>query len=338
MTTLPFFWKDAHLYILDQRKLPFKKFYIKCKTYRDVISCIKNMAVRGAPAIGIVSGYGMFLAIENFKNGDFKKYIEDVAKEFISCRPTAYNLTYVVNKVKDYIYSLKLEKPTKKDLLKIFKKVEEIREGNKRSLQKIVKFGLRVLKKNSCVLTHCNTGALACGDIGTALGIIIEGYKRGKVKYVYVDETRPYLQGARLTMFELMDAGVPCCMITDNMAGYVIKEKKVDCIIIGADRIAKNGDTANKIGSYSLAILAKYHNIPFYVVAPTSSIDKNIESGKEIKIEYRDEDEVKYINGKLITLKNAKVIHPTFDVTPAELITAIITEEGIFRYPYEFSY
>ncbi len=337
MATLPFFWKNSHLFILDQRKLPFKNFYIKCKTYQDVINCIKNMAVRGAPAIGVVSGYGMFLAVMNFKKGDFKRYIENVAKEFISCRPTAYNLSYVVDKIKDYIYSLNIkEKLTKNDLSKIFKKVEEIREENKKALQKIVEFGLKILEKNSCVLTHCNTGALACGDIGTALGVIIEGYKRGKVKYVYVDETRPYLQGARLTMFELMNAGVPCCMITDNMAGYVIKEKKVDCIIIGADRIARNGDTANKIGSYTLAILAKYHNIPFYVVAPTSSIDKNIKSGKDIKIEYRDESEVKYVNGKLITLKNAKIIHPAFDVTPAELITAIITEEGIFRYPYNF--
>jgi methylthioribose-1-phosphate isomerase len=332
----PFIWKNNSFFILDQRKLPFEKEYIKCDTYKDVIKCIKNMSVRGAPAIGVVSGYGMYLAVKNYKGKNFKDYITKVANEFISCRPTAYNISYVVNRIKNFSLEISKNKVDYKVIELVFKEVEEIRKENKKMLQKVVENGLKLLKKNSCVLTHCNTGVLACGDVGSALGVIIEGYKNKKVSFVFVDETRPYLQGARLTMLELISAGIPCCMITDNMAGYVIKEKKVDCIIVGADRIAKNGDTANKIGTYTLAILAKYHKIPFYVVAPSSSIDKNISTGKEIKIEQRGEDEVKYINGKPITLETANVLHPAFDVTPAELITAIVTEEGIFRYPYNF--
>ncbi len=332
----PFIFKGDSIFVLDQRKLPFKKVYIKCDTYKDVIKCIKDMVIRGAPAIGIISGYGMYLAVKTYKGKDFKDYITKVAQEFISCRPTAYNISYVVNRIKNFLLKIPKDKLDKKNLKLLFKEVEKIRQENKKSLEKIVENGIKLLKKNSCVLTHCNTGVLACADIGSALGVIIEGYKRKKISFVYVDETRPYLQGARLTMFELMFNGVPCCMITDNMAGYVIKEKKVDCIIVGADRIAKNGDTANKIGTYTLAVLAKYHNIPFYVVAPTSSIDRNIPTGEKIKIEQRSEDEVKYINNKLITLKSAKVLHPAFDVTPAKLITAIVTEEGIFKYPYDF--
>jgi len=332
----PFIFKEDTIFILDQRKLPFKKEYVRCDTYKDVIKCIKEMVVRGAPVIGVVSGYGMYLAVRNYKGKDLKKYIIKVAKEFVSCRPTAYNLSYVVNRIKNLVIELQKDTPYKEVLKLVLEEVERIKEENRKSLQKIVENGIKLLKKNFCVLTHCNTGVLACGDIGSALGVIIEGYKHNKVSFVYVDETRPYLQGARLTMLELISAGVPCCMITDNMAGYVIKEKKVDCIIVGADRIAKNGDTANKIGTYTLAVLANYHKIPFYVIAPTSSIDKNLSTGKEIKIEERSADEVKYINGKLITLKTAKVFHPAFDVTPAELITAIVTEEGIFRYPYNF--
>lgn len=336
----PFLWKNSCLYILDQKMLPFKKIYKRCISYKEVVLCIKNMTIRGAPAIGLVGGWGVVLALKEavkkkLNKEKFVKFVKQAVKEIISSRPTAYNLSYVVNRLQDIILA-------KKDcgLDKLYNMViyemEKLEEENRNSMIKIVEFGLQLLKNNSIVLTHCNTGALACGEIGTALGIIVEGYKKGKVKHVYVDETRPYLQGARLTMFELMSEGVPCSLITDNMAAYVVKEKQVDCIIIGADRIARNGDTANKIGSYNLAIIAKYHNIPFYVVAPFSSIDTQISSGDEIKIEQRSDKEVKYVNSKLITLKDAKVFHPAFDVTPAELITAIITERGVFNYPYKF--
>lgn len=333
----PFFWYNSSLYIIDQIKLPYRKVYIKCRSYKDVYESIKKMIVRGAPVIGLVGGYGILLAIKEAKCKNLKNFIVKAAKKIISARPTAYNLYYVVNRMKEFV--LKNSFLSKNELFKIaVKEMNSIQEENYNSMLKIVKNGVSLFKKNSIVLTHCNTGILACGDIGTALGIIIEGYKKKKVKYVYVDETRPYLQGARLTMFELISAGVPCCLVTDNMAAYVIKEKKVDYVIVGADRIARNGDTANKIGTYNLAILAKYHNIPFYVAAPSSTIDVNISSGREIVVEYRSEKEVKYVNDKLITLKNAEVLHPAFDITPAELITAIITEKGIFNFPYDFRY
>ncbi|MDW8056535.1 MAG: S-methyl-5-thioribose-1-phosphate isomerase [Elusimicrobiota bacterium] len=333
---LPFFWKNDVLYILDQRKLPFERKYYKCLNYKDVVKCIKQMVVRGAPAIGLVGGWAVVLAVKEAKLRKFKltKFIEDAVNKILSSRPTAYNLFYVVNRLKEFILSNEnagnLYELTLNEMVKI-------QNENSESLMKLVKFGVELLNKNSVVLTHCNTGALACGDVGTALGIIIEGYKKGKVEHVYVDETRPYLQGAKLTVLELMTAGVPSTMITDNMAAYVIKQKGVDCIIVGADRIAKNGDTANKIGTYNLAILAKYHNIPFYVAAPFSSIDVSIPSGEYIKIEERSDKEVKYINNKLITLKNAKVLHPAFDVTPSELITAIITDCGVYKSPYNFA-
>lgn len=298
------------------------------------------MTVRGAPAIGLVGGWGVVLALKEavkkkLNRDRFVKFIKEACREIVSSRPTAYNLSYVVYRLQNIIFR-------EKDFIvdKLYNltvdEMKKLEEENRNSMVKIVEFGLQLLKNDSIVLTHCNTGALACGDIGTALGIIIEGYKRGKVKHIYVDETRPYLQGARLTMLELISAGVPCSLITDNMAAYVVKQKGVDCIIVGADRIAKNGDTANKIGTYNLAIIARYHQIPFYVAAPFSSIDTQISSGEQIKIEQRSDKEVKYINSTLITLKNADVLHPAFDITPAELITAIITDQGIFQYPYRF--
>lgn len=336
---VPYIWEDFCLYVLDQRLLPGKVVYKKCVTYKDVAKCIKDMVVRGAPVIGIVSGYGMVLAVKQAKNlfskKNFGKFISYAADCLLNTRPTAYNLSYTVNRLKNFILS-----HLDKDYLELLKLAEQemknVCNENSVAMEKIANYGVSLLRKNTVVLTHCNAGILACGDIGSALGVIIEGYKKGKIKHVYVDETRPYLQGARLTMFELSCFKVPSTLITDNMAAFVIKEKNVNCIIVGADRIAKNGDTANKIGTYNLAILAKYYKIPFYVVAPFSSIDTSIPCGEKIKIEYRSEDEVKYVNGKLITLKNAKVLHPAFDVTPAKLISAIVTERGVFRYPYKF--
>lgn len=336
----PFLWSKGTLFVLDQRELPHKKYYFRCSSYKDVVKCIKDMVVRGAPAIGLVAGWGMVLAVKeakekNLDKDSFVKFIEKAASELKSSRPTAYNLFYVVERVQKFVLT-SVGLSLKELYDQTIGEVKNLEYENYESMLKIAKFGVKLLKRGSVVLTHCNAGALACGAVGTALGIIIEGYKNGKVKHVYVDETRPYLQGAKLTMLELMSAGVPCSLITDNMAAYVVKEKNVDCIITGADRIAKNGDTANKIGTYNLAIIAKYHNIPFYVAAPFSSIDTKITDGSKIKIEERSDKEVKYVNHKLITLKNAKALHPAFDVTPAELITAIITEKGIFNYPYNF--
>ena len=202
--------------------------------------------------------------------------------------------------------------------------------------KKISKFGAKLFKKNTNVITHCNAGALATGGIGTAVGVITEAYRQKKVKMVYADETRPYLQGARLTAWEFKQQNIPVTLITDNMAGYMMKTENVKAVVVGADRITKNGDTANKIGTYSLSILAKYHKVPFYVAAPSSTIDASKKTGKEIPIEERSWEEVTSIGNKCIAPKNIKVRHPAFDVTPSNLISAIITEKGIFRYPYNF--
>ncbi|MCX7956573.1 MAG: S-methyl-5-thioribose-1-phosphate isomerase [Endomicrobia bacterium] len=331
----PFFWENNRFYILDQRLLPNKIKYVECKSYKDIVFCIKNMIIRGAPAIGLAGGYALVLAFSeiNIKNINFD-YVEKVSEEIIASRPTAYNLKYCVDILKKEVFD-NLDR--KKKIFQILlKRANKLRRENKEFMQKISIFGAELLRENSVVLTHCNAGVLACGDIGTALGIIIEGFRRGKIKYVYVDETRPYLQGARLTILELMISKVPCCLITDNMAAFVIKEKKVDCVIVGADRIARNGDTANKIGTYNLAVVCKQHKVPFYVAAPSSTIDYNIPTGKHIPIEYRDPEELKYINKNLITHKNAQAIHPAFDVTDAKFIDAIITEKGVFKYPYKF--
>ncbi len=339
---LPFYWKNGKFYILDQRKLPSEKKYVECSSYKDVARCVKEMVVRGAPAIGIAAGYGVVLGVKEFfevytkfDKSKFLKFFSKVKNTLSSTRPTAVNLFWVLNRMENIVRILINEK---KDIYEeLLKEAEKILVEQQKQEKIIVEHGCKLIKNNSIILTHCNTGGLATGGIGTALGVIIEAYKKGKIKKVYVDETRPFLQGARLTMLELMEEGIPCELITDSMAGYVMKTKKVNYVIVGADRIACNGDVANKIGTYTLSILAKYHNIPFYVVAPTSTIDFTISDGEKIKIEERDENEIKYIRGKLITLKSAKVYNPSFDITPAELITGIVTEKGVFRYPYNFS-
>ena len=334
------FFKNRKLYILNQKLLPNKIQYVVCKKSKDIIYAIKNMIIRGAPAIGIAAAFGIAIASKEKNFNSFsqqKKYIIKTAKKLLETRPTAVNLKWAVermlSKLKQYAESCLSITDLQNQLLAEAKKVlqEDIITN-----RKIAKNGVKLLKKNSVVLTHCNAGALACGGVGTALGIIIEAYHRKRIKMVYVDETRPYLQGARITTLELKLKGVPFTLITDNMAGYIMKTEKIDAIIVGADRIAKNGDTANKIGTYTLAVLAEAHKIPFYVAAPTSTIDKNIKTAKEIPIEERSIQEVVKISGIKIAPDGIKVRHPAFDITPSKLITAIITEKGIFRYPYRF--
>lgn len=298
------------------------------------------MLLRGAPLIGVAAAFAFALAMKEkeIKNiRELSQYAETVKKALTSTRPTAKNLFWAVDRVYGFIEKMIREG---KNVTQISAEVEKLAksiydEDIKVNL-KISENGKGLFKRNSTIMTHCNAGALATAGYGTALGVIRAAYKDGRVKKVYVNETRPYLQGARLTMLELMYEKIPCELITDNMAGYVMKNGKVDAVIVGADRIARNGDVANKIGTYQLAILADYHKIPFYVAAPTSTIDRSVATGKNIPIEHRNEDEVKKIFGKYITLKNAKALHPAFDVTPAELVSAIITEEKVFKYPYNF--
>lgn len=335
----PIEWKNFTLKILDQTLLPEKINYITCKNYKDVVKAIKDMKLRGAPLIGIVAAFAMIMEI---KNKNFKDYNEifntltKVSSELIKTRPTAVNLKWAVDRILKVAEKNKDRRITSIiDLLiaeanKIYK---EDLENNKL----IGKYGAELIRDNDRILTHCNAGALATAGYGTALGILRAALEQKKKITVYVDETRPYLQGARLTAFELVHMKVPHFLITDNMAGYFIRKGEIDLIIVGADRITANGDVANKIGTYTLAVLAHVNNIPFYVAAPSSTIDLSIKTGDDIPIEFRSEDEVKKIAGKNITTNKTKALHPAFDITPSKYVSAIITEKGIIRAPYNIN-
>lgn len=327
------FWKGNTLNLLDQLVLPCKISYKQCTTYTDVSEAIKNMIIRGAPAIGVAGAFGVVLAgIKASRLSPLEKlsYIKKASIVLISSRPTAINLKWAVDrmvKVSEKSVNLNPQNYINELEQAALNMYDEDIAINK----KMGEFGARLLKKDSTVLTHCNAGALATAGYGTALGVVRTAYKDGKIKNVFVDETRPYLQGARLTTWELQQEKIPCTLITDNMAGYIMKTTKIDAVIVGADRVALNGDVANKIGTYSLSILAKYHKIPFYVVAPSSTIDFNTTYGSKIVIEERSADEVLKINGKEIAPKGTAVRHPSFDITPASNITMIITEKGVFK-------
>ena len=333
MEIKPIEFKNNLLILIDQRKLPKKEEYFICKNYKDAIYAIKEMVVRGAPAIGVTAAYGISLYVinENSKENLLKNF-NTICKEIADTRPTAVNLFWAIEKMRK-----KFEELKDKSLSEI--KLEMLNEANKlfnediEINKKIGENGAKLIKDNSNILTHCNAGALATAGYGTALGVIRSAFYSGKNIHVYVDETRPFLQGSRLTAWELMKENIPCTLICDNMAGFLMKLGKIDSIIVGADRIASNGDTANKIGTYTLAVLAKKHNIPFYVAAPYSTFDFNIKTGKEIPIEERPGIEITEMFTKDSAPKGVKTFNPAFDVTDAELITAIITEREILYPP-----
>ncbi|MGC9069743.1 MAG: S-methyl-5-thioribose-1-phosphate isomerase [Elusimicrobiales bacterium] len=331
-------YKGKSILILDQRKLPFKISYFTARSVKDVAKAIRDMIVRGAPLIGDTAALGYLIGIntinEDTKPKKVAKILEKNLKTLNSSRPTAIALFKATNRLHSKaLYLLK----NGTDISAIRKEIEKeafrIIDEDIRTSLNIAENGIKLLPDSSSVITYCNTGFLATAGIGTALGIIRQGYKKGKISHVYPCETRPYLQGAGLTSWELMMEKIPFTLICDNMAGWVMKKKKIDAVIIGADRIAMNGDTANKIGSYSLAILAKYHSIAFYVAAPTETFDKNSRSGDDIKIEERESHEVIKIKGSYIAHPKTPVYHPAFDIVPNHLITAIITEKGIIKEP-----
>lgn len=332
MDIKPIEWKDESLFVLDQRLLPFEIKYEVCKSYLEIKDAIKDMKTRGAPVIGVTAAYGFYLGIkELFENGRLDEY-KIVTDTLISARPTAVNLMWAIKRMERVL----LENFKNKNILEILlqEAIKIEKEEEERCIQ-ISTIGEKIINDNDTILTHCNTGSLATLGPGTALGVIKFAHRNGKKIKVFYTETRPYLQGARLTGFELIKEGIDSTLITDSMAGYVMKLGLINKVIVGADRIARNGDTANKIGTYMLSILAKVHKIPFYIAAPTSTIDKNIKSGDEIPIEERNEKEIKYIKDIKITLDEAKVFNPSFDVTPNENITGIITEKGIIYPPFE---
>ena len=335
LKTVTMEWTGNSLKLVDQRKLPHVIEIVECSSYYQVAEAIREMIVRGAPAIGAAAAFGYVLgAMESPENdiSSIKAHMRNVYKKLASTRPTAVNLFWALNRMEKTLTEIsdlsQMIETLEQEALRIAYEDIEINKT-------IGRYGASLLKDGSSVLTHCNAGALATVDYGTALGVIRSAVSQGKKIKVYVDETRPYLQGARLTAWELLQEGIPATLITDNMAGWVIKQKLVDAVVVGADRIAANGDVANKIGTYSVAVLANRNKIPFYVAAPVSTIDPEIKSGSEIPIEERSHSEVTHVNGVKIAPEGIGVYNPAFDVTEHELITAIITERGIIRPPYE---
>lgn len=333
-------WENDVLKLIDQRKLPFKETYIICTSAESVAAAIKNMAIRGAPAIGVAAAYGVALAAAGFKGKDNKKfsgYMDEKIKMLAETRPTAVNLFWALERMKKV-----LKKNSGPDIDKIREKIKEeavlIEKEDTEINYKIGQNGKKAFRKTKGkirILTHCNAGALATSGYGTALGVIKSLNSEGRIANVIVDETRPFLQGARLTAWELYQEKIPFFIITDNMAGYFMSEGQVDAVVVGADRIALNGDAANKIGTLGLSVLAGCYDIPFYIAAPLSTVDKEIKSGDNIPIEYRNDKEVRKISGKTIIPEFFPVKNPAFDVTPAGNITAIITEKGIIYPPYK---
>jgi methylthioribose-1-phosphate isomerase len=324
-------WVNDHLRILDQTRLPAETKYLDCLTLEDVSSAIKDLKVRGAPAIGIAAAYGVVVGLRGKKftsKIDFEERLNYVISTLESTRPTAVNLFWALERMTKTAGRNKGKDP--EEVVQILlQEASSIHREDQLMCEKIGEFGAGLLKDGETVLTHCNAGALATGGIGTALGIIYTSAWQGKKITVFADETRPILQGARLTVWELQQQGIDVTLICDNMAAFVMKRKKIASVIVGADRIASNGDVANKIGTYNLAILSNYHKIPFYVAAPSSSFDTAISSGEEIVIEERGCDEVTDWFGRKIAPTEAKVYSPAFDITPAELITSYISEKGI---------
>ncbi|MDO8593196.1 MAG: S-methyl-5-thioribose-1-phosphate isomerase [bacterium] len=329
-------WKNGKVRYIDQTALPHKVKFIDCGNVKRLWRAIKTLEVRGAPAIGIAGALGVVLGIKDSKSVSGKKLsreVDKVAGYLATSRPTAVNLSWALTRMRALARENSSGSAARIKKL-LFKEARKIIAEDKEACRRMARHGARLIKDGDAILTHCNAGGLATADYGTALGVLFEAKKQGKRIRVYADETRPLLQGARLTAWELMRAGIDTTLICDNMAASLMAKRRIDKIFVGADRIAANGDAANKIGTYNVAVLAKYHRIPFYVVAPLSTFDFNIVTGKDIPIEERDGDEVRSIGGKFIAPKRVKVYNPAFDVTPNGLITAIVTEKRVYRKPY----
>lgn len=330
-------YKDGVLYLIDQRKLPITYEIFECKTFREVDFAIKDMVVRGAPAIGAAAAYGVVLAAKEIKDNNKENFLEKMeeALEILNkSRPTAVNLMWGIRRMRNLIEESK-ELSVNEIYEKIKTEADNVLNEDIETNKKMGKHGNKIIPEKATILTHCNTGALATAGFGTALGVIREAFYTGKDIFVYADETRPRLQGGRLTAWELKQEGIPSKLIADNVAATLIRDEKVDVILVGADRIALNGDTANKIGTFMLSVVAKAYNVPFYVVAPTTTIDFDTETGEGIEIEERSGEEVTHIENIRIAPEGMEVYNPAFDVTPGENITGIITEKGIVRAPYK---
>ena len=330
----PLKWLGERIRILDQTRLPQEEAYLELEDYRSVASAIVEMKVRGAPAIGVLGAYGVALGALKIDAGtrdDFLTKLREVSQTLAGTRPTARNLFGALKRMSQMAEAGKTIEQIKAALVK---EAIRIHSEESEATRELSQFGAELIRDGFTILTHCNTGSLATAGYGTALGVIKRAWEQGKKIKVFATETRPLLQGARLTAWELKKTGIPFTLVTDSMAGYFMKQKKVDCVIVGADRIAANGDTANKIGTYTLSVLAKENNIPFYIAAPTSTTDPTMATGDDIPIEERSPEEVTCIQGVRIAPEGVTVANPAFDVTPHHYISAIITERGIIREPY----
>ncbi len=332
-------WTDAGVRFIDQTKLPTEETYVVAKTYDEVADIIRTMVVRGAPAIGVAAAMGIALGVKNSKAssvGELKSDFDQMCEVIGKTRPTAVNLFWAIARMRDKFESLRV-RPLPQIKQGLIEEAQRMHAEDIAANQAMGRHGATLMPASGGVLTHCNAGALATCGYGTALGVIRAAVEQGKKIHVYADETRPFLQGSRLTAWELMKDGIPTTVISDNMAGAMMKQGKIAAIVVGADRIAANGDVANKIGTYTVAVLAKEHGIPFYVAAPFSTVDLATPDGSKIPIEQRHAKEVTHIAGKQMVPEGVQVENPAFDVTPAKYVSAIVTERGIARAPYEAS-
>ena len=333
------YWEDGKVKLIDQTRLPDEYVILEYSDHRDVVRAINTMEVRGAPAIGVAAALGIALGAQSIQTADpeeFMRRVEEIAAEFRSTRPTAVNLFWGIERILDIARS-NADRPVPEIKRAILDEAVAIQQEDIEINRRLGRFGSELVADGSAVLTHCNAGALATAGYGTALGVIRAAVEAGKRIKVIADETRPRLQGMKLTAWECVQDEIPVTVITDNMAAMVMKKGMVDCVVVGADRIAANGDVANKVGTYGVAVLARAHGIPFYVAAPMSTVDFSIPDGDYIPIEERSEVEVTHIGQICIAPAGISVFNPAFDVTPAEYVTAIITEHGILRPPFDQS-
>jgi methylthioribose-1-phosphate isomerase len=330
-------WTDQGVRFIDQTKLPMEETYVTCKTHEQVAEVIRTMVVRGAPAIGVAAAMGIALAVKNSHAetvGDLRRDFNQACEVIGQTRPTAVNLFWAIRRMQEKFERIRI-RPLAQIKQTLIEEARRMHAEDIAANQAMGRHGATLMPSEGGVLTHCNAGALATCGYGTALGVIRAAVEQGKKIHVFADETRPFLQGSRLTAWELMKDGIPTTVISDNMAGAMMSQGKIGAVVVGADRIAANGDVANKIGTYTVAVLAKEHGIPFYVAAPFSTIDLATPDGSKIPIEQRDAKEVTHIAGKQMVPDGVEIENPAFDVTPAKYVTAIITERGIARAPYQ---
>jgi methylthioribose-1-phosphate isomerase len=329
-------WDGKRIRMIDQRKIPGKIEWYICMGYKDVIKAIEKMVIRGAPAIGVAAAMGLASGGENIRANSFnafRKQFRKMADQMVKARPTAVNLKWAVDRMSGLVEKM-TTRPVEEIKKALRQESEDILAEDIEVNRRIGKHGQELIPRKASILTHCNAGSLATGGYGTALGVVRAAREANKLVDVLADETRPWFQGLRLTAFEMMQDGIPVTVITDNAAGSFMQQRRVDLVITGADRIAANGDVANKIGTYQVAVLAKENKIPFYVAAPLSTIDMGIRSGEEIPIEERNPEEISHFRNKEIGPPGVKAINPAFDVTPNRYVSAIITEKGVIRPPY----